>query len=77
MDIEITNEEIQRSIVSTYDSVNLINQLEALETLTQEDLDTIDRNKRHLEIMIAKDWFLEALTIGQIEEINSVIFDKN
>ena len=77
MEIEMTNEEIQRSIVSTYDSVDLINQLEALETLTQEDLDTIDRNKRHLEIMMAKNWFLEALTIGQIEEINSVIFDKN
>ena len=77
MELEMTNEEIQRSIVSTYDSIDLINQLEALETLTQEDLDTIDRNKRHLEIMMAKNWFLEALTIGQIEEINSVIFDKN
>lgn len=72
MELEMTNEEIQRSIVSTYDSVDLINQLEALETLTQEDLDTIDRNKEHLKIMMAKEWFLEALTLGQIEEINGL-----
>ena len=69
----MTNEEIQRSVVSTYDSVDLINQLEALEKPTQEDLDTINRNKEHLKIMIAKDWFLEALTAGQIEEINGLI----
>ena len=69
----MTNEEIQRSVVSTYDSVDLINQLEALEKPTQEDLDTINRNKEHLKIMIAKDWFLEALTAEQIEEINGLI----
>lgn len=73
MELEMTNEEIQRSVVSTYDSVDLINQLEALEKPTQEDLDTINRNKEHLKIMIAKDWFLEALTAGQIEEINGLI----
>ncbi len=61
--IEITIEQIAINYVSALDSVNLINELKAKETLTEEDEKTIQRNLEHLEIMLAKDyWTTEDLT---------------
>ena len=61
--IEITTEEIAKNYASALDSVNLVNELKAKETLTEEDEKTIQRNLEHLEIMLAKDyWTNEDLT---------------
>jgi hypothetical protein len=61
--IEITIEQIAINYVSALDSVNLIKELKAKETLTEEDEKTIQRNLEHLEIMLAKDyWTTEDLT---------------
>jgi hypothetical protein len=51
------------------DSVNLINRLydEGL-TVEEEDLDTIDRNKRHLENMLAKDFWTEEQDLTPFSE---------
>ena len=39
-----------------------------------EDLsDSVDRNYRHLEIMISKEWFADALTESERESIDSAI----
>jgi hypothetical protein len=60
---QITIEQIAKNYVSALDSVNLINELKAKETLTEEDEKTIQRNLEHLEIMLAKDyWTTEDLT---------------
>jgi hypothetical protein len=61
--IEITIEQIAKNYASALDSVNLVNELKAKETLTEEDEKTIQRNLEHLEIMLAKDyWTNEDLT---------------
>jgi hypothetical protein len=61
--IEITTEQIAINYASALDSVNLVNELKAKETLTEEDEKTIQRNLEHLEIMLAKDyWTNEDLT---------------
>jgi hypothetical protein len=61
--IEITIEQIAINYASALDSVNLITELKAKETLTEEDEKTIQRNLEHLEIMLAKDyWTNEDLT---------------
>jgi hypothetical protein len=61
--IETTIEQIAINYASALDSVNLINELKAKETLTEEDEKTIQRNLEHLEIMLAKDyWTNEDLT---------------
>jgi hypothetical protein len=61
--IEITTEQIAINYVAALDSVNLITELKAKETLTEEDEKTIQRNIEHLEIMLAKDyWTNEDLT---------------
>lgn len=52
-----------RQYSAAMDSVNLINDLLAKPSLTEEDQDRINRNVEHLEIMVAKDyWTTEDLT---------------
>jgi hypothetical protein len=61
--IEITPEQIAKNYAAALDSVNLINELKAKETLTEDEEKTIQRNLEHLEIMLAKDyWTTEDLT---------------
>jgi hypothetical protein len=60
---EVTAEEIARHYSAAMDSVNLING-DKPELMSDEDwADTIARNKEHLNIMLAKDfWTTEDLT---------------
>ena len=61
--IEITTEQIAINYASALDSVNLIKELKAKESLTEDEEKTIQRNLEHLEIMLAKDyWTNEDLT---------------
>ena len=60
--IKITAEEIARHYSAAMDSVNLINAGQP-EGMTDADwADTLERNKEHLKIMVAKDfWTTENL----------------
>ena len=53
----LTPAEIAQHYKAAGDSVTLINKLAALESLTDEDKDTVKRNVEHLEIMVAKDYW--------------------
>jgi hypothetical protein len=66
MEIEMTQEQIAQSISAAFDSVALIN-------LNEADAETIERNVEHLRIMMAKSWFLDALTKTQKTSINNAI----
>jgi hypothetical protein len=63
MEIEITAEQIAKHYSAALDSVNLINAGQP-EGMTAEDwADCLSRNKEHLVIMLAKDfWTTENLT---------------
>jgi len=52
--------DVNQAYVSTMHSVDLINRMydENL-TVSEEDLDTIQRNKDHLEIMLGKDFWVD------------------
>lgn len=69
---ELTLEEIQRSISAAFDSVNLVNEQVLLDR-TDELVDSVDRNYRHLEIMLSKEWFADALTESERNSIDSTI----
>ena len=61
--MELTAEQIAQHYSAALDSVNLINELMALESRDEEETATVDRNVEHLEIMVAKDyWTTEDLT---------------
>jgi|APFre7841882793_1041355.scaffolds.fasta_scaffold07643_2 hypothetical protein len=68
-----TPEEIQRHIAAAFDSVDLINKLNELESLTEEQVSTKERNVEHLQIMMAKEWFANGLTEEQTTIINQLI----
>ena len=70
---ELTQEEARVSVNAAFDSVNLINEINVLVEKSQEDLDTLDRNVEHLEIMMAKDWFVSELTPEEKIQIESVL----
>lgn len=59
----------EKAILSAFDSVNLLNTLKEKRNKTQEDLDAIERNKKHLELMLEKDEFHNAITREQLEAI--------
>ena len=52
-----TAEEIAGHYSAALDSVALINELVALDELTDEDSATISRNVEHLELMVGKDFW--------------------
>ena len=56
-------EEIAQHYSAMGDSVNLINEIVASGDTDEESVDTIARNKEHLELMVAKDfWGTEDMT---------------
>ena len=68
----ITAEQAAKSVSAAYDSVNLIAELKAKESLTEEEVDRLDRNKKHIEIMLTKEWFAKALTAEQKAELVAI-----
>ena len=55
--IEITPEQIARNYSAAMDSVNLINGAKPAGTTDADWADTVTRNKDHLKIMVAKDYW--------------------
>ena len=59
----VTAEQAAQNYSAALDSVNLIAQLTALESLDEEQTGTVSRNVEHLELMVAKTyWTTEDLT---------------
>lgn len=56
---ELTLEEINRHYSAALDSVNLLNGDKPSDTSDEDWADTIDRNVRHLQIMVSKDFWTD------------------
>ena len=54
---EITAAEIAQHYRAAMDSVNLINEIVASGDTDEESVAALDRNKEHLKIMLAKDYW--------------------
>jgi len=69
----LTQEEsITKSVSAVYDSVKLINELNLIEELSNEEEGALNRNKEHIKIMVAKEWFYNALTEDQKVELSNI-----
>jgi len=66
-----TSEEVHQHITNAYDSVTVIDDLNALDSLDDEQQDRLDRNKEHIRIMLAKTWFDGGLTDAQRTELTT------
>ena len=72
MELELTAEQIAKSVSAAYDSVALIAELNAKETLTEEETATVTRNVEHIRIMMGKEWFIGGLTKKQITVLQAI-----
>jgi len=72
MELELTKEEVAQSVSAAYDSVALLAELNAKETLTEEETATVTRNVEHIRIMMGKEWFVGGLTDQQITELQAI-----
>lgn len=61
-----------KSISAAFDSVNLINKL-VTETKDDEKKKTVERNVKHLQLMLTKDFFIQGLTPQQKTDIDTCI----
>ena len=66
----------EKAISAAFDSVNLINRL-ILETADDNKKSNVERNVKHLELMLTKEFFTEALTESQRTEIETCITAGN
>lgn len=62
----------EKAVSAAFDSVNLINKL-ITEEVSDEKKENVGRNVEHLELMLTKEFFLEALTEEQKTEIEDSI----
>lgn len=69
MELELTAEQVAKSVAAAYDSINLLNELKAKEVLTEEEVTTLARNEEHVRIMLGKEWFVAGLTKKQKTEL--------
>lgn len=67
-----TPEEIQKSISAAMDSVTFITK-KITEPKTEERVKGVNRNVKHLEYMLTKDWFSGALSTQQRTDIDTAI----
>ena len=65
-----------KSISAAFDSVTLINKLVA-ETADDKKKSNVERNVKHLELMLTKEFFRDALTSTQKSEIDTCIAAGN
>ena len=72
MELELTAEQVAKSVSAAYDSVNLLKDLKVKETLTEEETATVTRNEEHIRIMMGKEWFVGGLTKKQITELQKI-----
>lgn len=70
-DIVYTDAEVQEHITAAYHSIDIIDDLGALDSLDDEQQDRLDRNKSHIRIMLAKTWFDDGLTDAQRTELTT------
>jgi hypothetical protein len=66
----------EKSISAAFDSVALINKL-ITETADDKKKANVERNVKHLELMLTKEFFTEALTTSQKTEIETCIASGN
>jgi hypothetical protein len=73
----VTPEEVQRHVSAAFDSVALVEDVVAgtrMVTATLADrVGAVERNVGHLNIMVAKDWFVAGMTSEQSDQLNAAI----
>ena len=72
MELELTKDQVAKSVSAAYDSVALLAELNAKETLTEEETAAVTRNVEHIRLMMGKEWFIGGLTKKQVTVLQAI-----
>lgn len=72
MELEISQERVEKMVLATYDSFNLVNELKAKGELNEEDTAILNRNIEHIRYVMGEVWFTKALTPLQVTELQAI-----
>lgn len=72
MELELTPEQVAKSVSAAYDSVAIVKELKPKKKKSDEEIDRLTRNEEHIRIMMGKVWFVAALTDEQIVELQAI-----
>jgi hypothetical protein len=53
-------QQTEKDIAAMYDSLSVVQSISEIENPTTDELDSLDRNLRHVEIMLAKPHIIES-----------------
>jgi hypothetical protein len=70
--LDKTPEQVQKSISAALDSVNLIGATIA-KPATDKTKELVDRNVKHCELMLTKDWFVAGLVGTQKADLEAAV----
>ena len=73
MEENYTPEQIQQHITNCFHSWDICEELSAKESLSEDEQDSFDRNKEHIQIMLDKDWFSEGCTAEQKTDLEKYL----
>ena len=73
MEENYTPEEVQQHITNCFHSWDICEELSAKQSLNEEEQNSFDRNKGHIQTMLAKDWFSEGCTAEQKADLEKYL----
>jgi len=71
---EYTDEQVAQDIFSTLDSIEIVERIRVIaeSDRTPDEVDTLVRNERHIQLKMKKDRFVKGLTTSQADIITAL-----
>ncbi len=71
---EYTDEQVAQDIFSTLDSIEIVERIRVIaeSDRTPDEVDTLVRNERHIQLKMKKDRFVKGLTNSQADIITAL-----
>tara|TARA_R100000231_G_scaffold137412_1_gene113784 strand:+ start:157 stop:396 length:240 start_codon:yes stop_codon:yes gene_type:complete len=71
---EYTDEQVAQDIFATMDSVGIVERIRQINQSdrTEDDVDSLSRNERHIQIKMAKEKFVNGLSEAEAERIEAL-----
>ncbi len=71
---EYTDEQVAQDIFSTLDSIEIVERIRVIaeSDRTPDEIDTLARNERHVQLKMKKDKFVKGLTKTQADRISAL-----
>ena len=73
MEENYTSEQVKQHITNCFHSWDICEELSGKESLSEDAQGNFNRNKEHIQIMMAKEWFVNGLTKTKKEKLEKYL----